>query len=358
LGVRHRDGRDGRRTRGSKNPGRREDGVDFVDNGHMKSRVFVSCGQRDEGERRAARDVSELLRARGFDVYLAIDVQTILEINTGIIRELKNSDCYLCVNFRREAIDVSKFRGSLFSNQELAIAYALGFERLLVVNQEGVAAEGVLRYIGVNTESFRDYGDCCDVVERALDRAGWKPDYSRSLRAGHLRFSDDEIRYGPLVGRFLYLDVHNDRPDIAALEATGRLSKYAKDGDAFQASPIRSPLKATGRPGFSHTIFPKSHEAFDLLCTGAYNEPATINVTVPFGASGTSGPARPSGRCRVYLNSALDVVPLPCLPMSVGTWKLWYEFLAIDFPVLQVLIELTIRADWSFSARIIAQETA
>src|SRR5437660_794267 len=101
----------------------------------MRSRVFLSCGQ-NPSEKEVAGKIGALLRRRGFDVYIAIDVQTILEINTGIIRELKNSDCYLFVNFRRELIR-DKYWGSLFSNQELAIAYALGFERLLVINQDG-----------------------------------------------------------------------------------------------------------------------------------------------------------------------------------------------------------------------------
>jgi hypothetical protein len=186
----------------------------------MRSRVFVSCGQNGSDERKLAGKVGNLLLKRGFDVYVAIDVQTILEINTGIIRELKNSDCYLFVNFRRDRIGDNLYRGSLFSNQELAIAYAFGFERILVINQEGVLPEGMLRYIGINTETFLDSDNCSATVERALDRSGWTPHYSRRLRADGLRFSDQLIRYGTLVGRFLYIDIHNGRPDIAAGAAT------------------------------------------------------------------------------------------------------------------------------------------
>jgi hypothetical protein len=69
----------------------------------MKSRVFVSCGQRPR-EREVALALGELLKRRGFNVYLAINAQTILEINSGIIGELKNSDCYLFVNFCRDLI--------------------------------------------------------------------------------------------------------------------------------------------------------------------------------------------------------------------------------------------------------------
>ena len=153
------------------------------------------------------------------------------------------------MNFRREEIAAGKYRGSLFSNQELAIVYAFGFERLLVVNQEGVEAEGMLRYIGVNTEKFDNVSDCCAVVKRAVDRARWTTSYSRRLHSGELRFSGA----GPSALRHSCGPIRNERPDIAAIEATGRLSAFGKTGQPPAPPPIRSPLKATGRPGFSHT---------------------------------------------------------------------------------------------------------
>jgi hypothetical protein len=310
----------------------------------MRSKVFVSCGQHTE-EKAVASKVGQLLRERGFDVYVAIDVQTILEINADIIRELKNSDCYLFVNFRREQVGerfdrrtgerVKEYRGSLFSNQELAIAYAMGFERILVVNQEGTVPEGMLRYIAINTETFASLDDCSAAVGRALDRSGWAADYSRRLSADRLHFADALISYGNLLGRFLYVDLLNNRPDIAALGATARLSEFGAAGQALKPSPIRSPLKATGRPGFSHTIFPRSHEAFDLLCVG------------------TCGQDRSPG---ILLNTALDVAAPPRLPITLGVWHLRYEFFAIDFPLLSVLVELTL-TNWNQpSAKLVVQE--
>jgi hypothetical protein len=316
--------------------------------------VFISCGQRP-GEKEIASKIGKLLAERGFSVYVAIDVQTILEINTEIIRELKNSDCYLFVNFRREQIGREtdgKCRGSLFSNQELAIAYALEFKRILIVNQRGILPEGMLDLIGVNTEEFVGFDDCCDVVERAIIRAEWKPDYSRQLRADNLRFSPDMIRYGNLVGHFLYVDIRNDRPDSAALVATAKCSEFALDGRAPQPSPIRSPLKATAFPGFSHTIFPKSHEAFDLLCVGTYSQPdlsssepflTTRSVLAPPASGTLLGLEMMRKEPGVFLNTALDVVGAPRLPISRGVWKFRYEFFAIDFPVLSVWVELTVK---------------
>ncbi|MGA2905339.1 MAG: toll/interleukin-1 receptor domain-containing protein [Candidatus Korobacteraceae bacterium] len=305
----------------------------------MKSKVFVSCGQQP-AEKEVAAKVASLLRDRGFNAYVAIDVQTILDINGGIIHELKNSDCYLFINFRRDKIG-DKYRGSLFANQELAIAYALGFERFLVVNQEDVRPEGMLAYIGINTETFATLDECSAAVERALDRAKWTPEYSRRLRTGELRFSDDVLGYQNLRGRFLYLDIKNGRPDIAAMEVTARLVEIAPVGAPWELCRTRSPLKATGRPGFAQTIFPRSHEAFDLLCVGAYLGPTQRGPQ--YGPPG------------VYLNCALDAV-LPPLPIAIGVWMLRYEFVALEFPPLSVTIELTIQ-DWGRpSAKIVEEE--
>ena len=69
----------------------------------VKSKVFVSCGQHSESERAVARDIRLLLERLGFAVYVAVDVQTVLEINQRIIGELKNSDYYLFINFCRDS---------------------------------------------------------------------------------------------------------------------------------------------------------------------------------------------------------------------------------------------------------------
>lgn len=144
------------------------------------------------------------------------------------------------------------------------------------------------------------------------------------------------IIYGNLAGWFLYLDIHNDRPDIAALECTAKLFEYGPSGDTLRPSPIRSPLKATGQPGFSHTIFPQSHEAFDLLCIGT----DTAN----------------RGQRRAYLNSALDVVPTRDLGIMGGAWNLRYQFFAIEFPILTVAIELILDGGLAMRPRILEQE--
>ena len=311
----------------------------------MNSRIFLSCGQRKD-EIEVARQIERMLIDRNFKVYVAGNVQSIFEINSGIIGELKNSDCFVLVNFCRERLGwwERKFRGSLFSNQEFAIAYALRFERILVINQKGFKPEGMLCYFGCNTEEFENYRDCVVVVERALDQTGWQPDYSRRLRAGQVQVSR-KIHYTnqetgiDLTGDMFLLDIHNKRPDIAALEATGRLVSYKPNLSTDEICPkFRSALKAAGKPGFSHTIFPRSHEAFDLLCIGESRHTP--------------------GAQHVYLNSALDLAPTPHLEITNGVSELKYEFCSIDFPVLTVVIELVWPQDEPPSAKLLTQEVS
>jgi hypothetical protein len=314
----------------------------------LRSRVFISCGQNSTREVEIARRVAKLLHNRGFDPYVAKEVQNVFEINSGVIGELKNSDCYLFINFRREPIDREHrelYRGSLFSNQEFAAAYALGFDKIIVVNEKGVRSEGMLRYIGCNTEAFDTDDECLDVVEHALDLSGWEPGYSRRLWTEQLRLESAKyIHFTEEVmdGRFLSLDIANRRADLAAMETSGRLVGFRRRSEQswISSSPFhRSLLKASGRKGFSHTVFPKSSEAFNILFMGSlfrsHAEPAD----------------------GVYLNSALDVTPNPPLPLNPGEWELRYEFCAIGFPLLCVEVVLRYSAFDDIEAELLRQYT-
>jgi hypothetical protein len=218
----------------------------------------------------------------------------------------------------------------------------LGFERLLVINQKGVKPEGMLAYIGCNTDGFDKPNGCLKAVKKALEESNWKPDYSRRLIAGKPSFSDLVLYSDGLTqvkGRILYLDILNHRPDMAALETTARLKnlRQAKT-KTWMASEIRSPLKATRGRGYSHTIFPSSSEAFDLLCIGESSDAA--------------------GQTKAFLNCALDLLPKPCVPITSGVWELEYEFYAIGFPVLRVMVEVTWSPNGQLAAKILRQNNS
>ena len=196
--------------------------------------------------------------------------------------------------------------------------------------------EGLLRYLGANPILFDSVDHLVEQAQAAFVERGWTSDYSRHLIATRPRWSEGIIQYGDLVGHFLYIDVENRRPDLAAYDTVARLEFIRpRSGDRY-ICPNRSHLKTTGQPGFTQVIWPKSHGAFDLLM---------INHEFPR---------------RMYLNNALDVMPRSPIIKEPGHYALEYAVLARDFPVLRFTIEVelkntfdtilpTIRESWDSS---------
>jgi hypothetical protein len=88
----------------------------------MPARVFISCGQTTDEERGVASDLEKWFRSGGYDPYVAVQVQTIGDLNAGIIGVLNATDYYLFVNFPRETVVAHGeewCRGSLYSHQNL-----------------------------------------------------------------------------------------------------------------------------------------------------------------------------------------------------------------------------------------------
>jgi hypothetical protein len=266
--------------------------------------------------------IADWLRSEGFAAYVATQVQTILDLNGEIISELKRCDYYLFVNFRRDALGDGTFRGSLFTHQELAIAYSLGFEKMLFLNQAGVRTEGMLGFMVSNVPQFENSADAVDATKRAVHSSGWTPLYSRNLVVSRLRWGP-QVGYRDQTGQrsvqVLYADISNRRPDLGAIGAVARLSAIVELG-IRRISPDRSHLKATAYPGYEQTIFPGDHAAFDMLAL-SLGQPHTL-----------------------LLNSALDVSPRSALLASPGEYTLEYEVFAQGFPVLQFAIDVQLEA--------------
>jgi len=295
----------------------------------MGGRVFISCGQATAEEQQAAASVGDWFKRRGFDPYIAIETQGIQDVNSGIIGELKKADYYVFIDFAREPLSGKEVsRGSLFTNQELAIAYVLGFEDVIFLQQEGVELEGLLKYMVANPVKFTGSSELPALLDRLVTDRRWKPTHSRHLVVTNLRWLGpaEEITYNDGPGNHwhakpLYVDVENRREDIGAEKMKLRLAFVTSENGERLPSLDRSPLKATGRFGFEHDIWPKSHEAFDLL---------SIDTRAPH---------------RIYLYSALDVRPRPPLLEQLGIYKLDFEGWALGFPLLRFSVVLKMTDD-------------
>lgn len=290
----------------------------------MPAKVFISCGQASKEERTAAQHLSDWFRSQGYQPYVAIQVQSILDLNAAIIRELKTSDYYLFVNFKREQLPNGN-RGSLFTNQELAVAYAFGFEHMLLLNQQGVKREGVFEFMVSNIPEFDDTKEVLSLVRHAVAAAKWRPDYTRHLDlAGH-HFTPQPFLYRDHTGqrniRALHVRVRNSRADLGAVGSILRLFKLTDPNGAVLQSPDLSQLKASGHPGYSQTIWPTSEGTFDLLAIDMDNQ------------------------SHIYLLSELDVNPRVPIITQPGRWLLDYELFSQGFPRLSFRVDLNLTGE-------------
>src|SRR5580700_1292564 len=98
----------------------------------MKTRIFISCGQRkntDEAE--LAQKIAERLEKEfDFDPYVAVLEQSVRGLRENIFNQLRTSEYFLFIDFRREEIVDSDssatrkeaserkpaYRGSLFTH--------------------------------------------------------------------------------------------------------------------------------------------------------------------------------------------------------------------------------------------------
>ena len=87
-----------------------------------RARIFISCGQRSNEEKEIGLSCKKHFEGRGFSVYLAEEVQRLEALTENIFHHLRNSEYAVFIDCRREELNPGRFKGSLFVNQELAVA--------------------------------------------------------------------------------------------------------------------------------------------------------------------------------------------------------------------------------------------
>ena len=289
----------------------------------MSARIFISCGQRPGPEKEFCEKIKLILEAKGFEVYIALEIMSILDLNNGIISALKNSDYYLFVNFPREIVRIGckKWRrGSLYSNQELAIAIASGFDNCLFINHKDATEEGIHKYLVSNAPNFDTVDDLISKVESSMEKARWRPSFSRHLTLERLQWKQN-VLFGDHTGsreiHILYGDIKNHRSDSCAYGVVARLKTIKQRDGLAEPSPDRSLLKATGFTGFEHVIFPNDHVSFDLVGLAVNGPPAA------------------------FLNSGMDIRPRTPICRD-GLHTLLYEIASSAYPTLRFEIDLNV----------------
>ncbi|MGA7861649.1 MAG: hypothetical protein WCB19_07305 [Thermoplasmata archaeon] len=148
-----------------------------------KARVFISCGQKFDEEKRLARETRSLIRRLGFAPYLAFRVQASKALTEGIYARLRTADYFLFVDFVREVLDsTTDRRGSIFSNQELAIASYLELDSLYFVEAGVKQRDGIIGAIQGNAIRFSDRSKLLSQVEEGIHEALWGASQRHELR--------------------------------------------------------------------------------------------------------------------------------------------------------------------------------
>jgi len=111
-----------------------------------RARVFISCGQRGDREKELGFACRDYLERRGFRTYLAEEVQSLEALTDNIFNHLRNSEYAVFIDCLREELRPDGFRGSIFVNQELAIAAFLQIDSR-VFHEKGLVREGVVDYL-------------------------------------------------------------------------------------------------------------------------------------------------------------------------------------------------------------------
>lgn len=173
----------------------------MVTNG-IRAKIFLSCGQRTEYERKTANDLAKELNDLGFDTYIAIKQQSLSSLRENIYKQLETSDYYLFIDFKREKlcnIDHNRllskvifsknleYRGSLFAHQELAIASFINLP-ILAFQEEGIKKlDGLMNALQVNSYTFTQSTHLLEyiisTVKEKLQTGEWATDWKSSITA-------------------------------------------------------------------------------------------------------------------------------------------------------------------------------
>lgn len=239
-----------------------------------RARVFISCGQATDEERRIASDIASRLENAGFDPYVAVQQQSLRGLKESIFRQLEVSEYYLFVDLRREKIDGREdCRGSLFSHQELAIAAFRNID-VLALREDGVELNGVSRFIHENAIGFSDRRHLASLVADKVREIRWDPCWRNELTliedapsSSSATRMDRDIqgnthRYS---AKFHHVHVTNRHRDKPAINCYAYLEEFLDLGTGKRSRPVTIEHKWAGYTYPNALIAAGTARAFDAF---------------------------------------------------------------------------------------------
>ncbi len=243
----------------------------------LRSKIFLSCGQNKDPKISPLDEYSivqglkaTLENKLGFEVYIAVEEQNVAGLVDDIFRNLRDSEYFLFIDFKREELALKSAepvcRGSLFTNQELALAKFLEME-IIAYQEEGVKKEdGILKFIHVNPTNFPDRKNLVDVVVAEVNRkwrSGWKNRLVLRRNAGE---SVDALHQWKRPARWFHVEVKNQHSDRIARDCVVFMEKIMDVNDRRDISPKKLvEFKWEGVTTSRVTIPPQKSRNFDAF---------------------------------------------------------------------------------------------
>lgn len=264
--------------------------------GARSARIFVSCGQRKAlGETDLAQEIKAAIEAadfggKHFEAYVASADQSLTNVTAGIFARLDRFEYFLFIDFRREEVipfegrqESARYRGSLFVNQELAIAaYHARIppkSELLAFREDGVEDRGgLLEYAQANLplhpfkpeERRRLPEMVVEAIRKKVDSGEWNVGWRKELSLRLVVGPPDEANFkGVRPTRYFHVRVANESWTTDATNCRAFLKCWRKlDGSGKPIDTYHSPppveLKWAGIIQSSVIISPGSESSRDF----------------------------------------------------------------------------------------------
>ncbi|HMH19854.1 MAG TPA: hypothetical protein VK572_17080 [Burkholderiales bacterium] len=177
-----------------------------------RARIFISCGQNDKkGEVEVVKKVADELSSCGFDPYIAVEESTIRGLTENLFPKIRDYEYFLFIDFARERLGDAKepCRGSLFAQQELAIAAYLQKDKVLAFQENGVKErDGMIGAWQLNVIHFSDRDSLQKIVCDEVSHQ-WKSNWQNSLTLCPSGKPRSQLRPPNDKARFFGIRVHN-----------------------------------------------------------------------------------------------------------------------------------------------------
>lgn len=241
-------------------------------NEDLRAKIFISCGQtRNTDEEKIANEIGKQLSKLGFEPYIAIEQQALQGVKENIFRQLETSEYFIFIDFEREQLmgDDNKIvhRGSLFTNQELALASYLDIP-VIAFQENGVKPEdGILRFLQANAIQFTDRDSLPSIICNKVQVMEWNPNWKNQLI---MEIPDPPFRDVPdtaanKVKRCFHIQVRNLHLHKPAINCSVYLEKIIDLTKNTEIAIETTGIKWRGAISPNTAIAPMSYRNFNVF---------------------------------------------------------------------------------------------